>query len=215
MKAWITTFVLLAAAAAAVVKTFAPASERFDYYILSLSWTPSWCAEAGDARGAVQCDAGRGYGFTLHGLWPQYEGGGWPADCPSGFAPPTGTEAVAMVDIMGSAGLARHEWRTHGTCTGLSPQDYFATSRQAYDAVIRPRSLRQRGGGDHINPSEIEAAFVAANSGMTPDQITVTCKAGRIQEVRICLTKDLRLRDCAPDARRDCSLSGAGFPPTR
>ena len=211
MKAWITAIILAVAAATAF---FIP-REDFDYYILSLSWTPSWCAEAGDARGAAQCEAGRGYGFTLHGLWPQYETGGWPADCGSDSAPPTRAATAAMVDIMGDAGLAAYEWRKHGTCTGLSPQDYFKASRQAYDSIVRPASLRQRAGSGHANPSDIEAAFLKANPGLAPDQITVTCKSNRIQEVRICLTKDLRWRDCAADARRDCTISGAGFQPVR
>ena len=211
MKAWITAIILAVAAATAF---FIP-REDFDYYILSLSWTPSWCAEAGDALGAAQCEAGRGYGFTLHGLWPQYERGGWPADCSSQSEPPTRDATAAMVDIMGDAGLAAHEWRKHGTCTGLSPQDYFKASRQAYDAVVRPASLRQRANSGHANPSDIEAAFLKANPGLAPDQITVTCKSNRIQEVRICMTKDLRWRDCAGDTRRDCSISGAGFQPVR
>lgn len=211
MKAWITAIILAVAAATAF---FIP-REDFDYYILSLSWTPSWCAEAGDARGAAQCEAGRGYGFTLHGLWPQYERGGWPADCSSQSEPPTRAATAAMVDIMGDAGLAAYEWRKHGTCTGSSPQDYFKASRQAYDSIVRPASLRQRAGSGHANPSDIEAAFLKANPGLAPDQITVTCKSNRIQEVRICLTKDLRWRDCAADARRDCTISGAGFQPVR
>ncbi|MEM6355323.1 MAG: ribonuclease T, partial [Pseudomonadota bacterium] len=44
---------------------------RFDYYVMALSWQPSWCAETGDERGANSCDAGTGTGFILHGLWPQ------------------------------------------------------------------------------------------------------------------------------------------------
>lgn len=206
---------LLAAGAAAWVATRATAPGRFDYYILALSWTPSWCAEAGDARDAAQCDTGRGYGFTLHGLWPQYQAGGWPADCRSDAAQPSRAQAAAMADIMGDAGLARHEWRRHGTCTGLSAQRYFDASRQAYGAVARPAALRTRGGSGHIAPAAVEAAFLDANPGLQADQITVTCKQGRIQEVRICLTKTLEWRDCAPDARRDCTLPGAGFPPVR
>ncbi|MGR3711266.1 MAG: ribonuclease T2 family protein, partial [Alterinioella nitratireducens] len=50
----------------------------FDYYVLALSWTPTWCAIEGDGRGSPQCDPGQGFGFTLHGLWPQYEEG-WPS----------------------------------------------------------------------------------------------------------------------------------------
>lgn len=53
---------------------------QFDYYVLALSWQPSWCAIEGDARGAAQCSQNTGYGWLLHGLWPQYHQG-WPEYC--------------------------------------------------------------------------------------------------------------------------------------
>ena len=48
---------------------------EFDYYVLALSWTPTWCALEGDARGSEQCDASKDFGWTLHGLWPQFHQG--------------------------------------------------------------------------------------------------------------------------------------------
>ena len=106
-----------------------PAGE-FDYYVLSLSWTPSWCAIEGDARESEQCDPGQGYGFTLHGLWPQYERG-WPSYCPTSERAPSRAMTADMIDIMGSSGLAWHQWRKHGVCSGLSATDYYALSREA------------------------------------------------------------------------------------
>ena len=53
---------------------------QFDYYVLSLSWSPNWCALEGDDRGSPQCDSNAGFGWVLHGLWPQYEQG-WPSYC--------------------------------------------------------------------------------------------------------------------------------------
>jgi ribonuclease T2 len=50
----------------------------FDYYLLTLSWSPTFCLTHKDD---VQC-SGKGYGFVLHGLWPQYAKGGWPESCP-------------------------------------------------------------------------------------------------------------------------------------
>ena len=39
----------------------------FDFYVLSLSWSPSWCA-ANDRGGATpQCDGRRAYTFIAHG----------------------------------------------------------------------------------------------------------------------------------------------------
>ena len=37
-----------------------------------------------------------------------------------------------MADIMGSGGSAWHQWKKHGRCSGLSPDDFFALSREAY-----------------------------------------------------------------------------------
>ena len=34
----------------------------FDYYVMSLSWTPTWCNLTGDARHSPQCKSGRGFG---------------------------------------------------------------------------------------------------------------------------------------------------------
>ncbi|MCY1126599.1 ribonuclease T2 [Frigidibacter sp. RF13] len=180
----------------------------FDYYILSLGWSPSWCALEGDARGDRQCDAGRGFGFTLHGLWPQYEEG-WPSYCRSVVREATRAETAAMVDIMGSAGLAWHEWKKHGRCSGLSAGDYFALSREAYRAVTIPAALRDLARDIRLPASVVEEAFIEANPGLAPGMITVTCEDDRIDEVRLCLDPDLGFRACAPNAARDCRLKDA------
>ena len=112
----------------------------FDYYVLALSWSPNWCAREGDARGAEQCETD--LGWSLHGLWPQYERG-WPSYCPTPERNPSRAMTGAMTDIMGSSGLAWHQWNKHGRCTGLSADDYYALSREAYGRVTRPALLRQ------------------------------------------------------------------------
>lgn len=203
---------LLLLAAPATAQATPPGS--FDYYVLSLSWTPTWCALEGDARGSDQCDAGRGFGFTLHGLWPQNEVG-WPADCRTAARPPTRGQTAAMADIMGSAGLAFHQWRKHGSCSGLDPAAYFAASRAAYDAVRRPAPLRDLGREVTLPARVVEEAFLEANPGLAPDGVTVTCSAGRVQEVRICLTRDLAPRACGADVVRDCTLDAALLSPMR
>ncbi|QDL91766.1 ribonuclease T [Paroceanicella profunda] len=178
---------------------------QFDYYVLALSWSPGWCAQEGKRRGAPDCAPGAGRGLTLHGLWPQFERG-WPKDCPAGARDATRAETAAMADIMGSAGLAWHEWKTHGRCTGLTPQAYFELSRRAYAAVSRPEALRAAGGAQ-MSPRAVEAAVLAANPGFGPDGVTVLCRDGRLTELRLCMTRALEPRICAPDTRRDCSRS--------
>ena len=114
---------------------------RFDHYVLSLSWSPAWCAREGAESGARQCAPGRRLGFTVHGLWPQHETG-WPADCPSARPDPSRRETAAMADLMGSGGLAWYQWKKHGRCSGLPAQDYFALTRRAAAAIRLPLSAR-------------------------------------------------------------------------
>ena len=186
----------------------------FDYWVLSLSWTPSWCALEGDARGSGQCDPGRGFGFTLHGLWPQNERG-WPSYCQGVQRNPSRAETAAMADIMGSDGLAWHQWNKHGRCSGLSAADYFALSRAAYAAVRRPEVLRRLDREVRLPASVVEEAFLEADPDLTADGVTVTCRAGRVQEVRICLDRALAPRRCGDDVVRDCRARDALLPPVR
>ena len=109
----------------------------FDYYVLSLTWSPNWCALTGDAQGDDQCDPRHAYSFTLHGLWPQNETG-YPSNCRTQARDPSRAETAAMADITGSSGLAWHEWKKHGRCSGLPSADYFALSRRAYESVTIP-----------------------------------------------------------------------------
>jgi ribonuclease T2 len=180
----------------------------FDYYLLALSWSPNWCATTGDAQGADQCDPRHDFGFTLHGLWPQYETG-WPSWCPSTTRDPSRAETAAMADIMGSGSLARHQWQKHGRCSGLSAEDYLALSRRAYASVTIPPVFRALDRAVTLPVSVVEEAFLESNPGLAPDQITVTCDGSMIAEVRLCLTKDLQPRRCGPDVIRDCKLAEA------
>ena len=184
----------------------------FDYYVLSLSWSPNWCAREGRARRSPQCEPGADFGWILHGLWPQYDRG-YPEFCQSAERPPSRADTAAMADIMGTSGLAWYQWNKHGTCTGLSPAAYYDMSRKAYDAVARPDAFRQLDRAVTLPASLIEEAFLRDNPGIDPDGLTVTCRDGGIQEVRVCLTRTLDFRICGTDVIRDCTLQDAMFEP--
>ncbi|MFD1880215.1 ribonuclease T2 family protein [Paracoccus pacificus] len=198
-----------AAILAAIAPLWAPSAwgadvaGRFDYYVLSLSWSPSWCATAGDARDAAQCDRGRKVDFVVHGLWPQYERG-WPENCATAERDPSRRESQAMTDVMGSGGLAWYQWQKHGRCSGLSARRYYETIRDAAGLIAVPRVFDGLNRDVAVPPAVIEDAFIEANPDLTRDSITVMCDGERLQEVRICLTRGLKPRDCAPDSRRDC-----------
>jgi ribonuclease T2 len=194
-------------------QTKAPAGQ-FDYYVLSLSWNAAWCEAEGARRGAEQCDPSHDIGFTLHGLWPQHTRG-WPEYCTTPRRDPTRAETAAMADIMGSGGLAWHQWKKHGRCSGLDPAEYFALAREAWQAIERPDILRRVRLPRRVAPLVIEAAFLEANSNLSPESVTVTCKDNRFREVRICLARDLTPRPCTGRVARDCAISDPLFVPMR
>jgi ribonuclease T2 len=177
-------------------------ARAFDYWLLALSWSPSWCATTGGEE-ADQCAPERDLDFVLHGLWPQFDDG-WPEDCATAERDPTRRETAAMADVMGSGRLAWHQWRKHGRCSGLPPEDYFALSRFAF-GLLAPPALDER-----MTAGEVEAAFVAANPGFTSADMVATCRDGLLREVRLCLSLDLEPRACGADvARGACRDRGA------
>ncbi|MCT4576988.1 ribonuclease T2 [Donghicola sp.] len=185
---------------------------EFDYYVMALSWSPTWCAIEGDARDAEQCDTD--LGWSLHGLWPQFHRG-YPSYCNTVERAPSRRETGEIADIMGSGGLAWHQWKKHGVCTGLSPNTYFDLSRQAYETITRPDVFRRLEEEVRLPASLVEEAFLKANPQLEPDMLTVTCRDRRIQEVRICLSKDLDPVPCGQDVVRDCTQKDALFAPIR
>ncbi|MGJ8584287.1 MAG: ribonuclease T2 family protein [Marinosulfonomonas sp.] len=187
---------------------------KFDYYVLSLSWSPTWCALEGDARNSEQCEPSRKLGWVMHGLWPQNETG-WPSYCRTSQRDPSKSQTSAMSDIMGTSGAAWYQWKKHGRCSGLSAPVYFETARTAYRQVVRPSVFRKLDTPVKLPASVVEDAFLKENPSLTAEMLTVTCKSSRIQEVRICLTKDLQPRNCGNDVARDCQMTDALFAPLK
>ncbi|PIV79368.1 MAG: ribonuclease T [Rhodobacteraceae bacterium CG17_big_fil_post_rev_8_21_14_2_50_63_15] len=189
-------------------------SGDFDYYVLSLSWQPTWCALEGDARGDAACQNATDHGWLLHGLWPQYLHG-WPEHCQSTHRPPSRQMTQAMADIMGSPGPAWYQWKKHGSCSGLSAPAYFALAREAYARVNRPIVFRKLSTSVKLPAQVVEDAFLKANPDWTPDMLTITCRDGRIAEARLCLSRDLAPVPCGPDLRRDCQMKNSLLAPIR
>jgi len=189
------------------------ASGDFDYYLLSLSWSPSFCAQGGAERSRRQCAAGANPGFVVHGLWQQYARG-YPPYC-DGADLPYGALAEVR-DLYPDEGLARHEWRAHGACTGKSPKNYFADVRAARDAVVIPAHLRAPREDLFLSPLDVQRAFFEANPRLRPGMMTVTCQRGVLQEARICLSRDLRAFVACPEvARRGCRSQEIAIPAAR
>jgi ribonuclease T2 len=188
---------------------------QFDFYVLSLSWSPSFCAAAADSNryAGPQCGA-RPFSFVVHGLWPQYERG-FPEYCQNPSPRLYHGIVSSMLDLMPAPRLIYNEWDKHGTCSGLSAQSYFDTIRKARAAVNIPPDYNNLQAPLTVTPAEVEDAFIKANPGLTPSGIAVECSRSRMSEVRLCLSKDLKFRDCHEVAKRSCRRDQLIMPPVR
>jgi len=219
----------------------------FDYYVLSLSWSPTYCSGKGGEnegdRGGYdsqygddsgyggrrydngrrygrqdpgQCSGIRPYAFVLHGLWPQYERKGWPEMCQTGSRPWVPGEIIdRMMDIMPSRRLVIHEYKTHGVCTGLDPQQYFEAARKAYREIRIPDAFQNLPEPLKVTPEDIRKAFLDANRQLSADMIQIACSRDLLREVRVCLTKELTPRPCSRNEQNRCTYGTVTMPPVR
>lgn len=191
-----------------------PEGKGFDFYVLALSWSPSYCEAEGENANRQQCASGRPYAFVVHGLWPQFERG-YPENCRTDERDVDNATLRGLYDLMPSAGLIRHQWRKHGSCSGLSQADYFRVLRQARERVVVPERFRKLNDYQTVAPGDAEKAFLDANPGLPADGAAVTCDRHYLREVRICMTTDLAFRACPEIDSRACRLAKVVMPPMR
>jgi ribonuclease T2 len=197
-----------------ILLLFATSAQAFDYYLLTLSYAPDFCAQPGGRKDPRECQPGRHIDFVVHGLWPQDERGRGPERC--GPASPVSREIVRlMLNYIPTESLIQHEWATHGTCSGLGAADYFALVRKARDLVTIPGDLKQPQRELQLRPAGIEAKFTAANHGFPKDAIRVSCyRDAELQEIRVCFTTGLSPRPCTASAG-ECPLPKVTMLPVR
>lgn len=199
----------------------AAAAADIDHLILALSWSPSWCASAAgqtsDSSDETQCQPGARHGFIVHGLWPEFSGGE-AADCSAPLYVPRAL-ADDMADLMPSPGLVFHEWRKHGTCSGLTQRGYFSLIRKLYEGLVIPPAYRAPERPVTLTPSRVIADFTAANPGLRPGMMMLTCGRGSgrawLQELRICYTPDGSGFTPCGDAAPGCAARELVIPPVR
>jgi ribonuclease T2 len=183
---------------------------QYDYFLLSLSWSPSYCLTHQEDR--AQCS--KGYGFVLHGLWPQNADGGYPENCAPDAPLPPGA-AVRGSTLFPSPRLMEHEWQRHGSCTGLDALGYFNTADRALAVVKIPAVFEAPRNNLSMRVEEIVAAFRAANPGLGADGLAVACNRAELSEVRVCLSKGLVLTACGRGVHHACPDTALRIPAAR
>lgn len=194
---------------------------QFDYYTLVLSWSPTHCASVDSRDNDPQCNRrdGRRYAFVLHGLWPQHEKG-YPEYCPTRGRPFVPQNVIDnMMDIMPSPRLVIHEYRKHGTCSGLTPSEYYSTSRKLFSQIKIPPKYVNPQEAVMVAPGDLVDDFLSANPALKPDMLAVACggPGNRLREIRVCFDRAGQFRGCGrnENQRRLCSAQKMFMPPVR
>jgi ribonuclease T2 len=173
----------------------------FDYYLLTLSWAPEFCATHAGNASSSECDPKRHFRFVIHGLWPENDDVSYPQHC--ALVQPVAQATVQhMLPIMPDRGLIQHEWATHGTCSGLDSQTYFGDIEKAFRQVQIPQEYRAPAQLLNVSPSDIEQRFADVNHAPR-EAFRVSCSNSEFVALKVCLTKDLRYRQCG-SGLRDC-----------
>ena len=178
-------------------------SPGFDFYLLNLSWSPEFCQSHPNA---VECAAHAG--FVLHGLWPQKNDGSYPENCSIAPGP---SNPAAYKDIYPDPGLLQHEWQTHGTCSGLSADDFFTDARNAFNSVTAPPTLLGLTSQISMPPEEILGLFTKSNPAIPSSSLALSCSSNYLTAVEVCLDKSLHPIECP--GIRSCRAKVVRIPP--
>ena len=167
-----------------------------DGYILALSWSREYCkGREKDPAMRLQCSGEIGdFGFVLHGLWPEAKGPNYPQYCRSVGV--LSRKVVAdNICMTPSVQLLQHEWAKHGTCMARKPETYFGAAKLLFSAIEFPDMDRLS--RKPLNAAGLATAFAEINEGLPANAIRVkTNNRGWLQEMRICLGKDMKPRRC-------------------
>ena len=191
---------------------------QFDYFVLALSWSPSYCAGEAGQNDNHQCAPGRRFAFVVHGLWPQYARG-WPEYCATNEVWIPQKLIDGMMDVMPSKKLIIHEWKKHGACSGLSQADYFGSVRQIQGSLRIPARYLSPQAIVTITPEQLVTDFVKSNKGLTADMLSVQCgnarDRARLSELRVCVNKAGSFTACGENETRQCGAKTIVLPPVK
>lgn len=165
-----------------------------DYYMLSLSWSPSFCeSQKQRNHGEIpkhlqfQCNEAAKFGWVIHGLWPQNASAKVVEDHPrfcQGDLPPVSENIIKQyMSESPGASLLQGEWEKHGACAFNDAESYFAKQKSLFHSLNLP--------GSELTHKELFAWMKKFN----PQLKNVRLNAGR-NELYICYNKQWQPIDC-------------------
>ena len=193
-----------------------------DSSVLALTWGPSLCQVQAAVRGCQNGNVAKmGPSFVLHGLWPQpstMRYCGVPEAAADRRSPPElppQLRARLAAIMSDSTSMAPHEWFAHGTCSGVSPNEYFSIAAAlSDDAVAVLDRVFNDARGRRLSSRTVRQAVDAAFGDGTGNRVSLTCRpAGTngdvVYEVRLSLPAVASLRSAGgPPALSDALARG-------
>ena len=137
------------------------------FYVYAYSWTPGFCYHT-QYPGCLNPQDYWKSNFTVHGLWPQYSDSGYPSYCTQELFQIENVEWNIMTQRFPNvkynetdpkySSFWDHEWSKHGTCSGLSQQDYFGESIRLTNVLLTP-FIMQNSIGQSMNTDLLREAL--------------------------------------------------------
>ena len=160
----------------------------FDFYLLNLSWSPEYCATHSSSP---ECPSHPG--FVVHGLWPQNTDGTYPEHCSNAPGP---SNPGGLTDLLPTTSLVQHEWTTHGTCSGLAADPYFAAIRTAFREIHIPATFTGTQQPAMLSPDAILKQVAAANPSLPAGSFALSCGNNHLTALEVCFDKSLHPEVC-------------------
>ncbi|KAG9408619.1 hypothetical protein AC1031_020472 [Aphanomyces cochlioides] len=178
----------LVASAAALESVKAAAS--FDFCVLAQTWQPYFCT-TGNFPGCKNPSSFMSTQLTIHGLWPNYNSGGYPSNCGGASL------SQSNINAAGASNVAKYwpdvktngwtfvanEWTKHGTCSGLDATSYVKAAINVEIQRGTP-SIISSNVGSTVSSKDLLNAY-----GSTKVALICVGSDNALSEVRTCYNK--------------------------
>ncbi|EYU40680.1 hypothetical protein ABFS82_14G060000 [Erythranthe guttata] len=190
---------------------------EFDYFVLALQWPGTYCRRTRHCCSSNGCcrSTNAPTGFTIHGLWPNYNDGTWPSCCTGKTFDAKEVSTLlsglnmywpslscgSTSNCHGGKGIFwEHEWEKHGTCASSvtgEEYNYFVTALNVYFKYNVTDVLREAGYVASDSEKYPLGGIVSAIQNAYHSTPELQCSGGALQELHLCFYKDFTPRDCA------------------
>jgi ribonuclease T2 len=154
----------------------------FDFYLLDVTHEAAWCEDGNERRG--QCrqldrSLANKRPLVLHGLWPEnVRPGAYPSECGSAAPVLSGDLRQRLDRVMPGTmeHLNEHEWRKHGSCTGLDAETYFSEAIRWTERLAKALNGPVRAAaGDRTSAATLRAGIAVSDPALA-DSVVFMCK---------------------------------------